>query len=113
MYKLFESELTRELDKSKQSDVRKDQARKDGDEVKVDKDIEAAEIEKQDIEPNQPKKTVPGEMEMMAKEIELGGEPEGEAPPAPEAPEPKEKKEKKEKKKVEETFYNALGKFSI
>jgi len=76
MTKLFESELTRAIKKSEQSTKVKDKNRKSGDDEKIDNDIEAGELEK-DSKPVKPKKSVPGEGELMAREIDAVSDLEG------------------------------------
>ena len=71
--KLFESELTKALKKSEQKKKVDNVDRKEGDEEKIDLDLKAKELAKNN-EPNSPKKTAPTEIELMAMELGAAAE---------------------------------------
>ena len=104
---MVESELSGEIKKSEQNDNRKDQQRKELDNIKQDADKAADDKEKQDAEtPNEPKKEKPQEPEMPEPGQDQEQEPQ--EPQEPEQnqekePEPEQPKEPK-KKPVEEGF---------
>jgi len=120
---LFESQLTRSIKLAKDSDKAKDKERKDDDRRKQKADDEERKNKKDsEVKPNAGKANVPGEGELMAKEIgaqaELdtadAGESDADAAAVADDKDPeKEKKDKKDDKKKgknpfakNEDFYN-------